>query len=152
MLGHRKPSSNKACCTVAVISSVQYVTLLCLQGYSRILKDLKQTQDRRHVLNQYHLKIKEVLQETQAICPEEKADFLDGAKECIEDLENNKYTVLIAGKTLNYRYSVLQYRLGLPRLAHDSIGPPCFHSCDTHRYLQRKARMICSNSRISSCW
>jgi len=114
MLGHRKPSSNKACCIVAVISSVQYVTLLCLQGYLRILKDLKQTQDRRHVLNQWYLKIKEVLQETQAICPEEKANYLDGAKECIEDLENNKYTVLIAGKSLNYRYSVLQSRLGCP--------------------------------------
>ena len=69
-----------------VIRSVQYVTLLCLQGYLRILKDLRQTQDRRHVLNQYYVKIKEVLQETQAIRPEEKADFLAGAEERNKDL------------------------------------------------------------------
>ena len=96
-----------------VINSVQYVTLLCLQGYLRILKDLKQTQDRRHVLNQYYVKIKEVLQETQAVRPEEKADFLAGAKECNEDLENNKYTVLVAGKTLNYRYSIMSISVDL---------------------------------------
>ena len=92
---------------------MQDVTLLCLQGYLRILQDLKQTQDRRHVLNKYYLKIKEVLQETQAIRLEEKADFLAGAKECNEDLENNKYTVLIAGRTLNYRYSVLSTSVDL---------------------------------------
>jgi len=62
------------------------VTFLCLQGYFRILEDLKQTQDRRHVLNQYYVKIKEVLQETQAIRPEEKADFLAGAEERNKDL------------------------------------------------------------------
>ena len=90
----------------------------------RILQDLKQTQDRRHVLNQYYLKIKEVLQETQAIRLEEKADFLAGAKECNEDLENNKYTVLIAGKTLNYRYSVLRISVELisPKLEPHFVG------------------------------
>jgi len=90
----------------------------------RILQDLKQTQDRRHVLNQYYLKIKEVLQKTQAIRLEEKADFLAGAKECNEDLENNKYTVLIAGKALNYRYSVLRISVALisPKLEPHFVG------------------------------
>ena len=33
--------------------------------------------------------------------PQEKADFLETAEECIKDLENKKYSVLIAGKTSN---------------------------------------------------
>ena len=69
------------------------------QGYGRILKDLKQTRDRRHILKNYYQKIKEALRETQAICPPD--GFLEGAEECIEDLENKKYPVLIAGKALH---------------------------------------------------
>ena len=35
------------------------------------------------------------------MCPQEKDDFLQRADECITDLENKKYPVLIAGKTIN---------------------------------------------------
>ncbi|KAJ7392760.1 hypothetical protein OS493_010415 [Desmophyllum pertusum] len=66
------------------------------EGYSRILKDVEQTRDRRHILKEYYSKVKEILQETRAISREEKDDFLTGAEECIEDLKNKRYTVLIA--------------------------------------------------------
>ena len=66
----------------------------------RILKDVEQTRDRQHILEEYYLKVKDILQETRAISRQEKDDFLTGAKECIEDLKNQRYTVLIAGKTI----------------------------------------------------
>ena len=35
------------------------------------------------------------------MCPQEKADFLQRAEECITDLENRKYPVFIAGKIID---------------------------------------------------
>ena len=65
------------------------------------MSDLEQTRNRRHILKLYYEKIKMVLQNSGAMCPQEKADFLKRAEECITDLENRKYSVLIAGKTVD---------------------------------------------------
>ena len=63
-----------------------------------IVKDLKQTRERRHVLKDHYSKIKEVLSDTQGISLEEKADFLNRTEKCNKDLKNKKFTVLVAGK------------------------------------------------------
>ncbi|KAJ7392765.1 hypothetical protein OS493_010420 [Desmophyllum pertusum] len=81
------------------------------EGYLRILEDLKQTRDRRHILKEYYLKVKDILQETRAISRQEKDDFLTGAKECIEDLKNKRYTVLIAGETSAGKSSLINLLL-----------------------------------------
>ena len=62
------------------------------------MKDLKQTRKRRHVLKDYYSKIKEVLSHTQVISLQEEADFVNRAEKCSKDLENKKFTVLVAGK------------------------------------------------------
>ena len=62
------------------------------------MKDLKQTRKRRHVLKDYYSKIKEVLSDTQGISLQEEADFVNRAEKCNKDLENKKFTVLVAGK------------------------------------------------------
>ena len=63
--------------------------------------------------------MKDILQETTAISQEEQRDSLSGAEECIADLKNKRYTLLIAGKkTNNFRCLELDSRLmlimGLP--------------------------------------
>ena len=65
------------------------------------MSDLEQNRNRRHILRLYCEKIKTVLQKADSMCPQEKDDFLQRADECITDLENKKYPVLIAGKTIN---------------------------------------------------
>ena len=62
------------------------------------MKDLNETRERRHVLKDYCSKIKEVLSDTQVISLLEDADFLNRAEKCNKDLENKKFTVLVAGK------------------------------------------------------
>ena len=62
------------------------------------MKDLKKTRKRRHVLKDYYSKIKEVLSDTQGISLQEEADFVNRAEKCNKDLENKKFTVLVAGK------------------------------------------------------
>ncbi|KAJ7392751.1 hypothetical protein OS493_010406 [Desmophyllum pertusum] len=80
-------------------------------GYLRILKDVEQTRDRQHILEEYYLKVKDILQETRAISRQEKDDFLTGAVECIEDLKNQRYTVLIAGETSAGKSSLINLLL-----------------------------------------
>ena len=75
--------------------------MLLFQGYRRILRDLEQNRKKRYILRQNCEKIKTVLQKADAMCPQEKADFLQMAEECITYLENRKYSVLIAGKTFD---------------------------------------------------
>ena len=75
--------------------------MLLFQGYRRILRDLEQNRKKRHILRQNCEKIKTVLQKADAMCLQEKADFLQMAEECITYLENRKYSVLIAGKTFD---------------------------------------------------
>ena len=76
--------------------------LFFCQGYERILNNLEQTRDRRHVLKEYYEKVKDILQGTTAISREEKRDFLSGAEKCIADLKSKRYTLLIAGKKTYY--------------------------------------------------
>ena len=75
--------------------------MLFFQGYQRISSGLEQTLIRRHILKRYCKRIKTVLREADAMCPQEKDNFLQRAKECIKDLENRKYYVLLAGKTID---------------------------------------------------
>ena len=75
--------------------------MLLFQGYRRILWDLEQNKKNWDILRQNCEKIKTVLQKADAMCPQEKADFLQMAEECITYLENRKYSVLIAGKTID---------------------------------------------------
>ena len=63
------------------------------------MKDLEQTRDRRHVLKEYYKEVKKVLQETTAISETEQEEFVSGAEQYIADLENKRYTIIIAGKT-----------------------------------------------------
>lgn len=65
------------------------------------MSDLEQTRNRRHILKQYYEKIKTVLEKADTMCPQENADFLQRVEECITDLEKRKYSVLIAGKTID---------------------------------------------------
>ena len=65
------------------------------------MNDLDQTREQRCILQQNYEKIKEVLQETQAISSQERDDFLAAAEERIKDLENKRFIVLIAGKNLS---------------------------------------------------
>lgn len=69
------------------------------KGYQRILKDLKQSRDRRHILKDYYLKVKDVLQETPAKSEKEQDDFPDKAEKYIAELEKERCAVFIAGKT-----------------------------------------------------
>ncbi|KAL9963715.1 hypothetical protein ACROYT_G027249 [Oculina patagonica] len=89
------------------------------KGYERILKDLEQTRDRRHILKEYYERVKDILQETAAITREEKKEFLSGAKECIADLKNKRYTVLIAGETSAGKSSLINL------LLNDHVLPTC---------------------------
>ena len=75
--------------------------MLLFQGYRRIFSYLEHTRNRRHILKRYYEKMKTVFQEASVMCPQEKADFLQMAEECITYLENRKYSVLIAGKTFD---------------------------------------------------
>ena len=70
------------------------------------MKDLEQTRDRRHMLTKYYKEVKNILRETTAISQTEQEEFLVGAEQYIADLENKRYTILIAGKT-NDCYSCL---------------------------------------------
>ena len=63
------------------------------------MKDLEQTRDRRHMLNEYYKEVKNILQETTAISQAEQEEFVGGAEQYIADLENKRYSILIAGKT-----------------------------------------------------
>ena len=63
------------------------------------MKDLEQTRDRRHMLKEYYEELKKVLHETTAISQTEQKEFVAGAEQCIADLENKRYTILIAGKS-----------------------------------------------------
>ena len=78
--------------------------MLLFQGYRRIYSYLEHTRNRRHILKRYYEKMKTVLQEASVMCPQEKADFLLRAEECITDLDMRKYSVLIAGKTIDSNY------------------------------------------------
>ena len=70
-----------------------------LQGYDKIVNDLEQTRERRHVLKKYYSKIKKVLSDTQGISLQEEAgDFLNRAEKYNKDLKNKKFIVLVAGK------------------------------------------------------
>ena len=51
------------------------------------------------MLKQYYEKVNKILQDTGAISREELKEFLDGAENYNADLENKRYTILIAGKT-----------------------------------------------------
>ena len=63
------------------------------------MKDLEQTRDRRHMLNEYYKEVKKILQETTAISEAEQEEFVAGAEQYIADLESKRYSILIAGKT-----------------------------------------------------
>ena len=63
-----------------------------------IVKDLKQTRERRRVLKYYYSKIKEVLSDKREISLEEEADFVNRGKKCNKDLKKKKFIVLVAGK------------------------------------------------------
>ncbi|KAM7448138.1 hypothetical protein ABFA07_003866 [Porites harrisoni] len=69
-----------------------------LEGYDKIVKDLKQTRKRRHVLKDYYSKIKEVLSDTQGISLQEEADFVNRA-------------VLVAGETSAGKSSLINLLL-----------------------------------------
>ena len=71
------------------------------------MKDLEQTRDRRHMLNEYYKEVEKVFQETTAISETEKDEFVAGAEQHIADLENKRYTILIAGKTFDCYITVL---------------------------------------------
>ena len=62
------------------------------------MKDLKQTHKRRHILEDYCSKIKKILSGAPGISLQEEADFVNRAEKCNKDLENKKFTVLVAGK------------------------------------------------------
>ena len=62
---------------------------------------MEQNKKKWDILRQNCEKIKTVLQKADAMCLQEKADFLQRAEECITHLENRKYSVLIAGKTID---------------------------------------------------
>lgn len=79
---------------------------LFVQGYERILKDLELIRDRRHMLKEYYKELKNVLRETTVISQTEQEEFLVRAGQCIADLDNKRFTILIAGKT-NDCYSCL---------------------------------------------
>ena len=64
------------------------------------MKDLKQTHKQQHALKDCYSKIKEVLSDTQGISLQEEADFLNRAENFNKDLENKKFTVLVAGKQI----------------------------------------------------
>ena len=64
------------------------------------MKDLEQTHKQQHALKDCYSKIKEVLSNTQGISLQEEADFLNRAEKCNKDLENKKFTVLVAGKQI----------------------------------------------------
>lgn len=59
------------------------------------------------MLKEYYKEVKKVLQETTAISQTEQEEFVAGAEQYIADLENNRYTILVAGKTYNC-YSCLK--------------------------------------------
>ena len=60
---------------------------------------MKHARGRRRMLKQYYEKVNKILQDTGAISREELKEFLDGAENYNADLENKRYTILIAGKT-----------------------------------------------------
>ncbi|CAH3183268.1 unnamed protein product [Porites lobata] len=51
-----------------------------LEGYNKIVKDLKQTHKQRHALKDCYSKIKKVLSNTQGISLQEEADFRNRAE------------------------------------------------------------------------
>lgn len=51
------------------------------------------------MLKEYYNEVKKVLQETTAISQKEQEEFVAGAEQYIADLENERYTILIAGKS-----------------------------------------------------
>ena len=65
------------------------------------MDDIKQTLDRRRVLEEYYLKVKDNLQTTGAVSETEINDFRKEAEACLEDLGTERYTVLILGKSCN---------------------------------------------------
>ena len=117
-----------------------YIYLFFFKGYERIFQELSErTRGQRHVLNHYCVKIKKVLQATQAICPQKKADFLAGAETFNEDLENRKYTILIAGKDLHYLYTVKNNLV-------DLISP--LRELSLERVLKTKLNTVFSNVQL----
>ena len=64
------------------------------------MKDLEQTHKQQHALKDCYSKIKEVLSNTKGISLQEEADFLNRAEKCNKDLENKKFTVLVADKQI----------------------------------------------------
>ncbi|XP_022802296.1 uncharacterized protein LOC111339834 [Stylophora pistillata] len=86
-------------------------------GYQRILGDIEQTLDRRQVLEKYYLKVKENLQETQAVSETEINDFRREAEVRLEDLGTKRYPVLILGETSAGKSSLINL------LLNDSIMP-----------------------------
>ena len=63
--------------------------------------DIKQTLDRRRVLEEYYSKVKDNLQTTGAVSETEINDFRKEAEACLKDLGTERYTVLILGKSCN---------------------------------------------------
>ena len=51
------------------------------------------------MLKEYYEELKKVLHETTATSQTEQKEFVAGAEQCIADLENKRYTILIAGKS-----------------------------------------------------
>ena len=62
---------------------------------------MEQNKKKWDILRQNCKNIKTVLQKADAMYLQEKTDFLQRAEECITYLENRKYSVLIAGKTID---------------------------------------------------
>ena len=58
------------------------------------------------MLKEYYKKVKNILQKTTAISQTEQEEFLVEVEQYIADLDHNRYTILIAGKT-NDCYSCL---------------------------------------------
>ena len=54
------------------------------------------------MLREYYEKVKHILKDTTAISRREQKEFLAGAENYIADLRNQRYTILIAGKTNDY--------------------------------------------------
>lgn len=52
------------------------------------------------MLKEYYKEVKNIVEETTAISQTEQEEFLVGAEQYIADLEDRRYTILIAGKLM----------------------------------------------------
>ena len=86
---------------VFLIQVYLFSSTFLYQGYQWILKDLEDTQNQLRILKQYYLKVKEIQQQTNLITPEGNQVFEAGAERRLADLEREKCTVFIAGRSKN---------------------------------------------------